>query len=262
MFSTSMMASSTTTPMATTSPASTITLTVAPIWSSTSTAATRDRGMASRLMNAVRHSNRNAMMMRITSRIPMNIARVRLSSDCSMNVAGRKIVESISMPGRPGPISARASSTPRVTSIVLAPRYFWTTSMSPGPSLITASPQIGPLSTSTSPRSSSRTTLPSLSTTGTRPRSSADTMGWTCSTLSRRPSASTKPPVPTTAPSEYLSRPASRASAPVSITCCSVTSYSASFSGSTWTCRCGSRSPQIATCATPSTRSRRDRTFQ
>ena len=41
-----------------------------------------------------------------------------------------------------------------------------------------------------------------------------------------------------------------------------MTSCSASFAGSTWTWRCGSRSPQIATWATPGTRSSRARTFQ
>ena len=51
-------------------------------------------------------------MIRITSRMPISSARVRLSIDCSMNVAGRKIVVSISMPGRPGRISSIASSMP------------------------------------------------------------------------------------------------------------------------------------------------------
>ena len=58
MFSTSMIASSTTTPMATTSPARTITLMVAPRRSSTITAASSDSGIAIRLMKAVRHTNR------------------------------------------------------------------------------------------------------------------------------------------------------------------------------------------------------------
>ena len=76
-----------------------------------------------------------------------------------MKVAGRKIVVSTSMPGSPGAISAMASSTPVVTSTVLAPRNFWTTSSSPGPSFTTASPISGPGSTMTSPRSASRTDL-------------------------------------------------------------------------------------------------------
>ena len=80
--------------------------------SSTRIAAISDSGIAIRLMNAVRHSNRNAAMMRITSSDADQQRRVRLSIDCSMNVAGRKIVVSISMPGRPGRSSAIASSTP------------------------------------------------------------------------------------------------------------------------------------------------------
>ena len=131
MFSTSMIASSTTTPMATTSPASTITLSVAPARSRTSIAATRDSGMAIRLMKAVRHSNSRLAMINTTRPMPISMAVVRLSIDCSMNVAGRKIVVSIAMPGRPGFISSIACSTPRVTSIVLAPRYFCTTSKRP-----------------------------------------------------------------------------------------------------------------------------------
>ncbi len=56
MFSTSMMASSTTEPSATTKPASTMVLIVAPIHDSTTPAATSDSGMAITLMSATRHS--------------------------------------------------------------------------------------------------------------------------------------------------------------------------------------------------------------
>ncbi len=143
MFSTSMIASSTTTPMATTRPARTITLMLLSARSSTRIAAIRESGIAIRLMKAVRHSNRNATMMRITSSTPIRSAVVRLSIDCSMNVAGRKIVVSISMPGRPGRSSSIASSTPCVTSMVLAPRNFCTISSRPSPPLTTPSPQTG-----------------------------------------------------------------------------------------------------------------------
>ena len=68
MFSTSMIASSTTTPIATTSPASTITLMVVSRRSSTRIAAISESGIAIRLMNAVRHSNRKAAMISTTSR--------------------------------------------------------------------------------------------------------------------------------------------------------------------------------------------------
>ncbi len=192
----------------------------------------------------------------------MSSARVRLSIDCSMNVAGRKMVVSTVTSGSPGAIAAIASSTPRVTSMVLAPRNFWTTSMRPGPPSMTASPQIGPESTRTVPTSARRTVFPFRSTTGTAASCSGPVIGCTSRMLNRLSPDSTKPPVPTTAPSEYFSKPASSASAAESITCWSVTSCSSSSFGSTWTCRCGSRSPQIATWATPGTRSSRDLIFQ
>ena len=233
MFSTSMIASSTTTPIATTNPASTITFTVSPRMSRMSSAPSRDNGIAIRLMKAVRHSKRKATMIRTTSRIPISMAMVRLSIDCSMKVAGRKIVVSTLMPGRPACSSLIAASTPRVTSSVLAPRNFWTTSMMPGPSLMTASPIRGPWSMATSPMSASRRTFPSRSTTGTAPSSEGSVIGCTWRILKRRTSSSMKPPVPTTAPSEYLRRPASTASAAASITWARETSCSASFAGST-----------------------------
>ena len=80
-------------------------------------------------------------MMTITSSTPSSSATVRLSIDSSMKVAGRKIVVSYSMPGRPGAISAITSSTCSVTSFVFAPRYFCTISIRPSPSLMTPSPQ-------------------------------------------------------------------------------------------------------------------------
>jgi hypothetical protein len=87
MFSTSMMASSTTTPIATTSPARTMTLTVAPAASRIRTAATRESGMAIRLMKAVRHSNKKATKISTTSPIPQSMAVRKLPIDCSMAVA-------------------------------------------------------------------------------------------------------------------------------------------------------------------------------
>ena len=68
---------------------------------------------------------------------------MRLCSAVSMNDAGRKIVVSIAIPVRPGRRSSSASSTPLVTSRVLAQGNFSTTSSRPGPSLITASPISG-----------------------------------------------------------------------------------------------------------------------
>ena len=157
MFSTSMIASSTTTPSAITKPASTIVLTVAPVANSTSTAASRDSGIATTQISAVRHSNRNATSTSTTRMQPSSSAWDRLSMEVSMKLAGRKILVSISTPGSPGFIASRAASTPRVTSSVLPQGNFSTISIRPGPSLMTASPTIpcGPYSTfATSPSSS------------------------------------------------------------------------------------------------------------
>ena len=74
MFSMSMIASSTTTPTAMTSPARTI-CSSSPRTRSTSAAAIRDSGIATRLISAVRHSNRNATRIRTTSRQPISSAR-------------------------------------------------------------------------------------------------------------------------------------------------------------------------------------------
>jgi hypothetical protein len=76
----------------------------------------------------------------MTNAAPNNIDSPRFLSDISMNVAGRKMRESTSTPGIAGFSASRPASTPRVTSRVLAPGCFSTISISPMPSLITASP--------------------------------------------------------------------------------------------------------------------------
>jgi hypothetical protein len=132
MFSTSMMASSTTTPTEITRPARIIVLIVVARRYSTNPAASSDSGMATALMTAARQSYRNRTRIRITSSEPSSSARLRLPMAASTKVAGRKMVESISMPGRPGRISWSATSTPRVTSRVLPQGSFSTISIRPG----------------------------------------------------------------------------------------------------------------------------------
>ena len=131
MFSMSMMASSTTTPTAITNPARIMVLMVAPRMYSTRAPAISDSGIATTLINAARHSKRNAPSTRMTSRHPISKALVRFLSASSMKVAGRKMWASISIPGRPGFSAARAASTPRVTSSVLAHGSFSTIIMRP-----------------------------------------------------------------------------------------------------------------------------------
>jgi len=144
MFSTSMIASSTTTPMDTTSPASTMTLIVWSCRSSTISAMISDSGIEIRLMNVVRHSIRKAIRMSTTSRMPISSEVVRLSIAVWMKVAGRKIVVSTVIPVNAGWSSAIAASSPRVTSRVLVSGNFWTTSRMPARSFTTPSPHVGP----------------------------------------------------------------------------------------------------------------------
>ena len=92
MFSTSMMASSTTTPTEMTNPARIIVLMVTSRTYRTIAAAMSDSGIATRLISAVRHSKRNTTRITKTRMLPRISAFDRLCSACSMKLAGRKIV--------------------------------------------------------------------------------------------------------------------------------------------------------------------------
>ena len=102
-----------------------------------------------------------------------------------MNVAGRKIVVSMSMPTRPGRSSSIAASTPRVTSSVFAHGNFSTMSMSPGPSLMTASPASGWWSSTRRAMSWSGTSSPSAFSTTMWDMSVGETIGATLWMASR-----------------------------------------------------------------------------
>ena len=78
MFSTSMMASSTTAPSAITSPARVIVLIVSPRQYKTSSVVINDSGMVRMLIKATRHSNRNNAKITMTSTNPSTSACVRL----------------------------------------------------------------------------------------------------------------------------------------------------------------------------------------
>ncbi len=73
---------------------------------------------------------------------------------------------------------------------------------------------------------------------------------------------STKPPVPGVEASTKVSGDTHSALPVVLTTCCSEIPLSRSRLGSTWTCSCRSRSPQITTFATPGIPSRRGLMFQ
>ena len=126
-------------------------------------------------------------------------------------LAGRKIVVSIWRSGRPGRISSMAFSTSLVTSSVLPHGSFSTTSMRPGPSLMTASPASSGASWTTLATSPIRNVLPSRSASATWARSSGVTIGSSWRTPRRWFGVSMKPPVPMKPPSANFRIPASRA---------------------------------------------------
>ncbi len=143
MFSMSMIASSTTTPTATANPARIIVLIVVPSATSTISAAASDSGMASRETSAARHWKRNISSTNTTRMQPSSTDCDRLWMAIWMKLAWRKIWLLMCTPGMDGAMAERALSIPLVTSRVFAPGNFSTTSMRPGPPLITASPISG-----------------------------------------------------------------------------------------------------------------------
>ncbi len=195
-FSTPTTASSITTASATASPANEIALKLSPIASSTSAAATSDTGIVISAISTVRHWNRKAASNRDSSTAAITIASVRLSIASSMKVAGRKTDVSVCIPERPGWSFSSAFSTSFVTSSVLAPGNFSTTSISPSLSFTTASPISGWWS-STTFATSVRRSRPPVPSTGTLPSSAGVAMlSNTLRTWSRCCGVSMNPPVP------------------------------------------------------------------
>ena len=251
IFSTSMIASSTTSPSAMTRPAIIITLIVAPDQSSIRPAPSSDSGIATRLIVACRQSRVKRNSTAATSAQPIISARVRLSIERSMKVAGRKMVVSTFTSLRPGFSSANAASTARVSSSVLAVGCFSTISMMPGPSSMMALP-IGALKPSTTRATSPILTgaSPACLTTACASSAAVCTVP-VCWTARRWLGVSTNPPPPTSTASPAAAR-----------TSASVTPAARRRSGSTSTCNCLSRWPHTATFATPGTAISRGRMVQ
>ncbi len=135
-------------------------------------------------------------------------------------------------------------------------------SIRPGPSLMTASPASGWWSSTTRATSPRRSGLPPVSSMATWERSSAVVMGRMCWIPTRWLEVSMNPPVPGVEASTKLSGDTHSAFPVVLMTWLSETSRCRSFSGSTCTCSCRSRCPQMATLATPDTPIRRGLIFQ
>ena len=129
--------------MAMRSPVAIITFSEVPRIDCTNAATTNDSAMATAPITVARQSLKKTARTSTRRTNPMSIAMPRLRIAASTKSVGRKIFESRSTPVRPGRISARASSTPCVTSRVLAPGNFSTTSIRLDLSLVTASPISG-----------------------------------------------------------------------------------------------------------------------
>ena len=160
-----------------------------------------DTGIVTRAISTVRQWNRNAASASASRIVAITIASVRLSIASSMKLAGRKTEVSVSRPERPGFSLSSASSTPFVTSSVLAFGNFSTTSSSPSLSFTTASPISGWWSLTTF-ATSVRRSLPPVPSTGTLPSSAGLAMlSNTFRTWSLCCGVSMNPPVPGVDPS-------------------------------------------------------------
>ena len=182
-----------------------------------------------------------------------------------MKSAWRKIEASNVMPGSPGSSSFSAWSTPLVTWTVLAPAAFSMTSSRPGLSFTTASPTSGWWPSLTVATWLSGTVWPSppldrdlapgrrASSIGSTWRMPKPLVGGVDEPAGADDVAEVV--VAQQARVERVGRGVHarrRASAGARAAC----------AGSTSTCSCCRRSPQMATLTTPGTRSRRARTFQ
>ena len=207
-FWTAITASSITTPTATARPANTTALRADSVTDRTSAAAVSDTPNAMKQISAVRHSKRKTNRASARRRQPMITARVRLSVASLMKSAGRKTDEVTCTPERPGRRSSSASSTPWVTSSVLAPGAFSMTSSRPVRPLTTASPISGWWSSTTrlaSPRRSWLALPPPRPSIGTSASLSAVRVGRMCRMWSLWLGVSKNPPVPGVEASRKLS---------------------------------------------------------
>ena len=144
MFSTTMIASSTSAPSAMAMPPSVMVLMVAPSAFIDRIAATSDSGMATRVIAVARADSRKANTMATTSTAPSSSALHRLSMETRMKSAWRKMWRSIFMPvGSPAWISSSVASRRSVSSSVLAPGCFWMPSTTAGLPLCEPTPRVG-----------------------------------------------------------------------------------------------------------------------
>ncbi len=233
---------------------------------STSAAPVSESGIATRLISALRHENMNSASTRTTRSEPRSSASVRLSIESSTNVAGRKIVVSILMPGRPGFMSLIASSTPLRHVERVGERELLDDEQEAGPAVddrVAVQRLVVDLHGGDVAERERAAVGPGRA--GDRHR--REVLGRAdrelvldVEALVRRVDPAAGADEPTLG--ELAAADESSASDVSVMTCSSETLFATSFAGSVWTWSCSSCSPQIGTLATPGIPSSRARIFQ
>ena len=271
MFSTSTMASSTSSPIATAIPPRVITLidssvpVITPMSLNVRTVIASDSGMALREMNVVRTFIRNRNSTISTRTAPTTSASPTLYTPRSMNSrSSYRLVSNTTSAGSDGSTSANAPLTRSVRSRVSVCGCLVTVMATPGCPLMLASPRF-----TCAPSATRATSLSNTARSGGLPGSG---FGGGLTTISFK-SASTRSGRGPSRPITRIgfSSPPSSANPPVKFTLFarsaastswSVTLYFWSAGGSTSTWYCLRPPPIMITCATPDTFSRRGRTTQ
>ncbi len=243
----SMIASSTTSPIAIARPPITMMFSPMPAVSSTATAPRSETGIATALMIAARALKRNTNRTTSTSSAPASTSDRTLPTAVSMKFAGRKSRgwASICTPSSAGRSSSSACSTPRVTGTMLAPYWACTIRNTPGVPFTAAALIDGAGAMATVATSPSVSVTPSFWTSG-RCAMSAGATACASVAISTRWFAFSMNPAP------------SRTEAPraAASTSCSASPCRTSFRGSTWICHWRTSPPKTFTSATPGTESR------
>ena len=151
MFSTSMIASSTSSPIATASPPSVMTLIERSKAQRVRSEAASESGSAVSVMTVARTSSRNRMRMRRTMMLASRSTVTTLVTDRWMKSACRKTARFSSIPGgRPSLTSSRTRSISWVRPSVFVPGDFWTLRTTAERPPSAAVPRIGAAPSSTS----------------------------------------------------------------------------------------------------------------
>ena len=186
MFSTSMTASSTTTPSATTSPPRLIVFSDRPQALRIHTVASSETGMALKEMKAPRQSRSVTSNSTTTSTAPIRSELRSLAMALSMKLAGRSSAGwyCTSCCASAGARTSSRCSRSRVTSRVLAPNCVEVSTRIPGRPPMMASPKRGPAPSRICATSSRRTGTPPRVVTSVCPSAATDAAGaCACSTM-------------------------------------------------------------------------------